>query len=143
MTSSLTTTTTPRELLLSQIFAIGSFSAYVLSQAYVLSCELTGYIAPNPETTLYCPSPTLVLAFFVAQAAASGTWIKTFFGGRSMKRAGLDHRALYFAKDRKGDEEADMQEQLLDGPCGDDICLDSTQLAYLPFFIASNVCLST
>jgi len=141
--SSTTTTTTPRELLFSQTFAVGSFSAYVLSQAYVLSCELTGYIFPNPETTLYCPSPTLVLAFFAAQAAASGTWIKTFFGGRSVKRAGLDHRALYFAKDRKGDEEADMQEQFLDGPCDDDICLDSTQLAYLPFFIASNVCLST
>lgn len=140
MTSS---STTPRELLLSQTFAIGSFSAYVLSQAYVLSCELTGYIAPNPETTLYCPSPTLVLVFFVAQAAASGTWIKTLFGGRCTKRAGLNLRALYFSKDRKGDdEEADMQEQLLDGPCHGDISLDSTQLAYLPFFIASNVCLT-
>ena len=136
-------TTTPGELLLSQTFAVGSFSAYVLSQAYVLSCELTGYIAPNPETMLYSPSPTLVLAFFVTQAAASGTWIKTFFGGRSMKRARLNHHALYFCKDRKGDEEADIQEQLLDGPCDDDICLNSTQLAYLPFFIASNVCLST
>ena len=141
MTSS--STTTPGELLLSQTLAVGSFSAYVLSQAYVLSCELTGYIAPNPETTLYCPSPTLILVFFAAQAAASGTWIKTFFRGRSTKRAGLDYRALYYSKDRKGDEEADMQEQLLAGPSDDDICLDSTQLAYLPFFIASNVCLST
>ena len=136
-------TTTPGELLLSQTFAVGSFSAYVLSQAYVLSCELTGHIAPNPETTLYCPSPTLILVFFVAQAAASGAWIRTFFGGRSTKRAVLDYRALYYSKDRKGDEEADMQEQLLAGPCDNDIGLDSTQLAYLPFFISSNVCLST
>lgn len=101
MTSS---STTPRELLLSQTFAIGSFSAYVLSQAYVLSCELTGYIAPNPETTLYCPSPTLVLVFFVAQAAASGTWIKTFFGGwlEDGVRRELDSTFVHFTFQRIG-----------------------------------------